>query len=296
MHTDIQDQATIFQKTPASWHPFIKIARLDRPIGTWLLLFPALWGLTLASGGVFKAALFYYGFLFALGAVLMRSAGCIVNDIWDRDLDGAVERTRLRPLPAGQMSVKKALGFLSSLLFASLLILIEFNWTTIWLGVISLALVAAYPLMKRITWWPQLFLGLTFNWGALMGWAAVHDSIGLPAVLMYIGGVFWTLGYDTIYAFQDKEDDALAGIKSTARLFGDKSRIAVAACYALALLFFAAAALAGGVNAALIILPAAHAAWQLLAWDMTRPDSALRIFRSNRIFGWLMLLLYAGIF
>jgi len=298
MTTDIRPTHFVFRKTPESWHPYLKLARVDRPIGTWLLLLPCWWSLALADRQPFSthSRLWFYVILFALGAVLMRGAGCVVNDLWDRKLDAAVARTRVRPLPAGELSARQALLFLGALLLASLCILLCFNAYTVALGVLSLALVASYPLMKRITWWPQLFLGFTFNWGALMGWAAMTGTLHPPALLMYAGGVFWTLAYDTVYAHQDKEDDALAGIKSTARLFGDRSRPVIAAFFALAIAFFVAAKLmTTGISLApALFLPALlHAAWQLYAWRMDDPQSSLDIFRSNRVFGLLVLLAFA---
>lgn len=296
--TDIQNEHFLFKTMPKSWHPYLMLARLDRPIGTWLLLLPCWWSLTLASGGLFHlpATGWLYALLFALGALIMRGAGCVINDLWDRKLDAAVARTQSRPLASGAVTPKQALLFLASLLFAGLIILLQFNIPTIILAICSLALVIAYPLMKRITWWPQLFLGFTFNWGALVGWSAVTGSISLPALLLYIGGIFWTLSYDTIYAHQDKEDDALVGIKSTARLFADKSKKWVGSFFILALAFFTVAKLlAAGFTPALglMILPAAHAAWQMKNWDMDNHRSSLGMFKANRDFGLLLLLAFA---
>ena len=292
MATDIQHQHLFFRKTPPAWHPYIKLARMDRPIGTWLLLLPGLWSLTLASGGLTGITPRYalYVLYFCLGAFLMRSAGCVVNDLWDRKLDAQVDRTKQRPLASGELRPGQALAFLAGLLGLSFLILLQFNAVTICLGVISLLPVAVYPLMKRVTWWPQFFLGLTFNWGALMGWAALRADIGLPALLLYAGGIGWTLAYDTVYAHQDREDDALAGIKSTARLFGGRSRPFVAGCLALSVLLFAAAIMAIGGTPYLMLFPALHAVWQIKKWRMDEPQSCLAVFKSNRIFGLLVLL------
>jgi 4-hydroxybenzoate polyprenyltransferase len=297
MATDIVKNHFLFRKTPKAWHPYIKLMRLDRPIGTWLLLLPGLWSISLASDS-FTAIPWKTVALFTIGAVLMRGAGCVVNDLWDRNLDAAVERTRLRPLPAGDITPKQALIFLGGLLFFSLLILLQFNLLTIALGVLSLLLVATYPLMKRITWWPQLFLGFTFNWGALMGWAAITGKLSLPAILLYIGGIFWTLAYDTIYAHQDKEDDALIGIKSTARLFGKHSDNFVAFCFAFALLFFVTAKTAAEGTTPLyalllILLPTLQAIWQVWDWKIESAADSLKKFRSNRDFGLLLLLIFS---
>lgn len=294
MHTDILTEKFIFKKTPAAWHPYIKLARMDRPIGVWLLLFPCWWSLVLAHGNL--AAMGFYGWwlmlLFGAGAILMRSAGCIINDLWDRKLDAQVERTQTRPLPAGELSVMQALKFLAALLGISFLILLTLPKLCIWLGIFSPLLVISYPLMKRITWWPQLFLGLTFNWGALMGWAAVHEGIGLGAVFLYIGGIFWTLAYDTIYAHQDKEFDLRMGMKSTALLFADRSLHFIRIFYAAAMGCFLFAKLVSDpklVTLLLALLPAAHLYWQTRAWNMHDPENCLKIFKSSQIVGWLVL-------
>lgn len=298
MATDIQKSHFLFKTMPKSWHPYLMLARLDRPIGTWLLLLPCWWSLTLAAGGVVHLGRtgWLYILLFALGALIMRGAGCVINDLWDRKLDAAVARTQHRPLAAGVVTPVQALLFLASLLLAGLIILLQFNVPTIVIAICSLALVIAYPLMKRVTWWPQLFLGFTFNWGALVGWSAVTGAVGLPALLLYVGGIFWTLSYDTIYAHQDKEDDALVGIKSTARLFAEKSKKWVGTFFMLALAFFAVAKMmaAGTTPAlALMLLPAAHAAWQVKNWDMDNNHSSLGMFKANRDFGLLLLLALA---
>ena len=294
MATDIQTDKFIFRMTPARFHPYVKLARLDRPIGTWLLLFPCWWSIALASGGLPYMTGDQWSLMlrFALGAVLMRSAGCVVNDLWDRDIDGAVERTKTRPLPAGDVTPRQAMQFLAVLLALSLLILLTLNTTAIILGVLSLVLVATYPLMKRITWWPQLFLGFTFNWGALMGWAAVKDKLELPALYLYLAGILWTLAYDTIYAHQDKEDDATVGIRSTALLWGDHSGWFVGICLFLSIFFLAIIKFFAVYSpfTVLFMMPViAHAIWQLLHWNMKDPESCLKIFKSNAMFGWLVL-------
>ncbi len=292
-HTDINNKGWI-SRLPVSWQPYALLMRLDRPIGTWLLLLPGWWSIALGAGGWLSmnaddAWLFV---LFGVGALVMRGAGCVINDLWDRDFDRAVERTRLRPLAAGTVSVKQALLFLVFLLFIGLAILLQLPLTAILLGVLTLPLIVTYPLMKRVTWWPQLFLGITFNFGALMGWAAVTGVVGLPAVLIYIGGIFWTLGYDTIYAHQDKDDDALIGVKSTARKFGAHSKKWVAGFYTLAFILITLGFLVGGVGLSgiLLLAGAAQLAWQVKTWDMDNPASSMRFMNSNRNFGLILLL------
>ena len=226
----------------------------------------------------------------------MRAAGCIINDLWDRELDADVGRTKTRPLASGEISVRQALIFLAVLLALSLFILLLLPGLAIVLGIISLLPVIAYPKMKRITWWPQLFLGFTFNWGALLGWAAITNHLAWGSLLLYSGGVLWTLGYDTVYAHQDKEDDALIGIKSTARLFAEKSKVYVAAFYGLALFFLVLAKYAAAPNILTPLLalpPLLQLVWQMRTWDMNSPRSCLRVFKSNQIYGWLVLLMLA---
>jgi len=274
---------------PRVLRPYARLMRLERPIGWWLLLLPCWWGLTLGQiaygGGVPNP---WYALLFLLGAIIMRGAGCTLNDIADRDIDGRVERTRLRPIPAGQVSVKQALAFLVLLCLLGLVILLQFNWFTVVTGAASLVIVAVYPFMKRITYWPQAVLGLAFNWGALVGWEAIHGALSLAPLLLYAGGISWTLAYDTIYAHQDKEDDALIGVKSTALKFGDRSIWWLALFFALALVLIDAAAwLAGGSIIAHVGIAAAalQAAWQLARFRPDNGPRCLELFRSNRIFG-----------
>ena len=289
IHTDIKRDRWV-GALPQGLQPYILLARLDRPVGIWLLLLPGWWAIVLAAGGVtaMNARDWMIFALFGLGAVVMRAAGCVINDLWDRKMDRQVERTKLRPLAQGTVSPAQALMFLGGLLLCGLIILLQFNVITILLGVLSLPLIIAYPLMKRWTWWPQAFLGLTFNFGALMGWAAVAGSVDASALLLYAGGIFWTLGYDTIYAHQDKEDDALAGVKSTALKLGPRSRKFVAVFYALCWLLLALAC--GRVTGAVLLLPAAaHLAWQVKSWNIDEAASSLTIFRSNRDFGLLAL-------
>jgi 4-hydroxybenzoate polyprenyltransferase len=233
--------------------------------------------------------------LFFIGAFAMRGAGCTWNDIVDRDLDASVERTRSRPIPSGQVSVAQAAAFLVLQALVGLLVLVSFNSFTILLGIASLAIVAVYPFMKRITYWPQIFLGLAFSWGALMGWAAAFGRLGLPALLLYAGSIAWVIGYDTIYAHQDREDDALIGIKSTALLFGERTKPILSAFYALAVVLIAAAGFlagAGAVFAIGLLVFAAHLAWQVVRLDIADPDLCLTLFKSDRDAG---LILFAGL-
>ena len=279
---------------PERWHPYACLMRIDRPVGIWLLLLPGLWSICLAADGLRHMTLqhCYYIFLFTVGAVIMRGAGCVINDLWDRDLDKKVARTQNRPLASAAVLPLHALVFLGLLLLIGLVILLQFNAATRILGVLTLPLIILYPLMKRITWWPQAFLGLTFNFGALMGWSAVTGGMALPALLLYAGGIFWTLGYDTVYAHQDREDDALAGIKSTALKFGAHSKIWVGGFYAAGfVLLCAGIILQNGFSfvSALLVLPALHLAWQIRTWNPADHASALSIFKSNTLFGLLVL-------
>jgi 4-hydroxybenzoate polyprenyltransferase len=282
---------------PPSLQPYAKLARLDRPIGWWLLLVPCWWGLALGQiaggGGVPNL---WYAVLFLTGAIVMRGAGCTLNDIADRDFDAKVARTRLRPIPSGQIGVKAALAFLVVQCLAGLLILLQFNVFTIFLGAASLIIVAIYPFMKRVTYWPQLFLGLAFNWGALVGWSSVHASLSAAPILLYAGGIFWTLAYDTIYAHQDKEDDALIGVKSTALKFGPASIYWIGFFFAAALISIDTAIwLAGGSFIAHMGIAGAalHAAWQISRLAIDDPGRCWMLFLSNRQFGLVVL---AGLF
>ncbi len=292
-HTDINRKGWI-AKLPVRMQLFAILMRLDRPIGTWLLLLPGWWAIALSSGGLLRMNRedIYLLILFGVGAVVMRGAGCIVNDLWDRDFDRAVARTKLRPLASGAVTVKQALAFLVVLLLIGFFILIQMPLVAILLGIMTLPLIVSYPLMKRVTWWPQFFLGITFNAGALIGWAAVTGAVSLPALFLYLGGILWTLGYDTIYAHQDKNDDALIGVKSTARRLGAASRRWVAGFYAVGFILMAVAYLLAdvGLSGGLLLAGAAHLAWQVRSWDMNDPASSLLIFKSNRDFGLLMLL------
>jgi 4-hydroxybenzoate polyprenyltransferase len=276
--------------------PYLRLSRLDRPIGSWLLLIPCWWSAALAAGvahAVGRLPLVIA--LFFVGAFAMRGAGCTWNDITDRDLDAKVERTRSRPIPAGQVSVPQAFVFLVVQALIGLAVLLQFNRFAIMTGIASLVIVAVYPFMKRITWWPQIVLGLAFSWGALMGFAVMLGRIDATAVALYAGSIAWVIGYDTIYAHQDAEDDALIGVKSTALLFGARTQSALIVFYALAVVLIGAAlALAGTGWPAWIGLAAfaAHLAWQVRRLQIGDPALCLRFFKSNRDAG---LLLFAGL-
>ncbi len=276
--------------------PYLRLSRLDRPIGSWLLLMPCWWSAALAAGVIGDLSRLPLTLaLFFIGAFVMRGAGCTWNDITDRDLDALVERTRSRPIPAGQVSVPQAVAFLVVQALMGLAVLLQFNRFAVATGIASLAIVAVYPFMKRITWWPQIVLGLAFSWGALMGFAVMQQRIDATALLLYAGSIAWVIGYDTIYAHQDAEDDALIGIKSTALLFGAHTRPALMVFYGLAVVLIGAAlALAGARLSAWIGLGAfaAHLIWQIRRLQISDPALCLRIFKSNRDAG---LLLFAGL-
>ena len=299
---DITRRSLIERLAPNWAGPYIRLARLDRPIGTWLLLFPCWWGMVMALPFAQiedVSTPVWYGFLFAVGALVMRGAGCTINDILDRDLDAQVARTRVRPLPAGEVTVLQAIIFTIVLALIGLVVLIQFNPQTITIGVLSLALVVTYPLMKRITFWPQLFLGLTFNWGALVSWVAMTSTLSWPPLLLYLGGVFWTLGYDTIYAFQDRADDLEVGVKSTAIKLGDASPFWVGVSYFIAWGCWATAlwgASGGNLLSILFLAPVGmHFIWQIISWQPANPASSLGIFKSNRWVGWLALMGIIGV-
>jgi 4-hydroxybenzoate polyprenyltransferase len=276
---------------PVWLRPYLRLARLDRPIGSWLLLIPCWWSLGLAAIHAGQSVSIWHVLLFFVGAFAMRGAGCTWNDIVDRDLDARVERTRLRPIPSGQVSVQAAAGFLVVQALVGLAVLLQFNAFTIWTGIASLAVVAVYPFMKRITYWPQIVLGLAFSWGALMGWPATFGRLDWPALVLYAGSIAWVIGYDTIYAHQDREDDALIGIKSTALLFGENTRPMLAVFYTLAV---ALTALAGwGAGASIVfsiglVAFAAHLSWQISRFRTGDPDLCLRLFKSNRDAGLIL--------
>jgi len=274
---------------PAPTRPYLRMIRADRPIGTWLLLWPCWWSTALAAVAAGDAVPnLWFLALFAVGAFVMRGAGCVYNDIVDQDVDAAVARTRSRPLPSGQVSETAAKIFMLALAFTGFLVLIQFNPFTIVLGIASLGIVAIYPFMKRITHWPQAVLGLAFSWGALMGWAAVFGRLDLAPVLLYMACMAWTIGYDTIYAHQDKEDDALIGLKSTALKFGERTKPWMVLFYGVAIAGIAAAGLLAGSGPVFLVglgLGAAHLGWQIATLDVNDGDNCLKRFRSNRDFG-----------
>jgi 4-hydroxybenzoate polyprenyltransferase len=274
---------------PPRLRPFASLMRLDRPIGTWLLFWPCAWSVALAGVGG-RWGLFAW---FALGAFAMRSAGCVYNDILDRELDRTVERTRLRPLASGRVSVRAAWLLIATLCLLGLLVLLRLNLLAAIIAIASIAPVALYPLMKRVTWWPQAWLGLVFSWGALVGWPAVTGSFDAAPLLLWLGSIAWVIGYDTLYAIQDVEDDALAGIKSSARRLGRHAALGVAAFYAIAVIFWGSAIWMVRPDwvALLALAPAAlHLAAQALRADPGDPEGALALFRSNRSCGLLVFL------
>lgn len=295
--------------------PYAQLARWERPIGWQLLMWPCWWSIMLVIvSQEFRPLVYQYQlfqvfiifcflFLFAIGAFLMRGAGCSYNDLADIDIDDQVERTRSRPLPSGRIKKKQAAIFLLLQCLAGFVVLVSvaqgFTFA-FWLGVASLVTVAIYPFMKRITWWPQLFLGFAFSWGALMGWAVVAQTLSLAPILLYIGTIFWVIGYDTIYAHQDREDDAIVGVKSTARLFGEKSKKAITILYALALGFFLASFLLAVPPSTIhtapaylgLALGALHMFWQIKNLDIHDGDQCLKLFKSNSKFGFI---LFAGL-
>jgi 4-hydroxybenzoate polyprenyltransferase len=283
-------------RAPRWSRPYLRLARLDRPIGSWLLLLPCWWSAALAASVARDLSQLPLDIaLFFLGAFAMRGAGCTWNDITDRDLDAKVERTRTRPIPAGQVSVKQALMFLVAQALVGLAVLLQFNRFAVATGIASLLIVAIYPFMKRITWWPQIVLGLAFSWGALMGFAVRLGRIDATALVLYAGSIAWVIGYDTIYAHQDAEDDALIGVKSTARLFGERTHQALVVFYGLAVLLIGLAlVLAGSGFLAWIGLAAfaAHLVWQIRRLRIGDAALCLRVFKSNRDAG---LLLFAGL-
>ena len=272
---------------PARMRPYASLMRLDRPIGTWLLYWPCAWSVALA-GVDGRWELFLW---LLLGAFAMRSAGCVYNDIVDRNLDGKVERTRLRPLASGRVSVRSAWLLICTLCLIGLAVLLQLNWLAALIAIGSVAPVAAYPFMKRITWWPQAWLGLVFSWGALVGWPAVTGSFALAPLLLWLGSIAWVVGYDTLYAIQDKEDDALVGVKSSALRLGAKAPFGIGVCYAAALLLWGAAIWQVRPDwiALLTLVPAAlHLASQAIRASPDDGDLALQLFRSNRICGGLV--------
>ncbi len=276
--------------------PYLRLARADRPIGAWLLLIPCWWSAALAAvaGGAPGPNLWHLS-LFAIGTLAMRGAGCAWNDLADRDLDARVERTRSRPIPSGQVSVPQAVAFMIVLGLVGLAVLLQFNAFAIWTGLASLGVVALYPFMKRFTYWPQLVLGFAFSWGALMGWAAAFGRLDAPAFLLYAGSIAWVVGYDTIYAHQDREDDAMIGVKSTALLFGERTKPPLAVFYGVAVVLLGGAGVAAGAGVPFLIgliVFALHLGWQVRTLDIADPAKCLSVFKSNRDAG---LILFAGL-
>lgn len=307
--TDTTDQGQVADAVKGNWvdslapaatRPYLRLSRADRPIGTWLLLLPCWWGLMLAVAATgFRPFDLWIAVSVALGAFLMRGAGCTWNDITDRDIDGSVARTRSRPIPSGAVTVRQALIWMAVQTGLAACILFTFNWAAIGLGLLALVPVAIYPFAKRFTWWPQVFLGLAFNWGALLVWTAHTGALGGAAVLLYAGGIAWTLFYDTIYAYQDVEDDALIGVKSTARRFGD-GPLPWLRAFAVGVVVLLSVA----VLLALPALPATiallgvwamgwHLVWQMTQLDIADPALCLRLFRANRTTGLIPLPFFA---
>ncbi|MCP4071999.1 MAG: 4-hydroxybenzoate octaprenyltransferase [Hyphomicrobiales bacterium] len=322
---DAIKKSWVYRLVPQNLWPFAQLARWERPIGWWLLMWPGWWSIMLANMHIAAisntpsqealppvsilaliSGIVYFLFLFMAGAIVMRGAGCTYNDLADRDIDDQVARTRSRPLPSGRVTGKQAIAFLFLQLLVGLIILLQFNAFSIWLGIASLVTVIIYPFMKRVTWWPQLFLGFAFSWGALLGWAVIVDSLAPAPVLLYLAGILWVIGYDTIYAHQDKEDDALVGVKSTARLFGKRTRTAISLLYSTAIILMAiAVSLAlpsDQPSYGLILLPAyaglcaggVHMLWQLATLDIDNPDQCLKLFQSNSHFGWILFAGFTG--
>jgi 4-hydroxybenzoate polyprenyltransferase len=285
MHTDIVAAGWV-ARLPRAWLPYLLLARVDRPIGTWLLFLPGLWGILLprpAAGEAIRLVI-----LFAIGSLAMRAAGCVVNDLWDRDIDRKVVRTAGRPLASGALRPRHALVFLAILLLAGLAVLLQLNRLCWVLGVASLVLVGLYPLAKRVTWWPQLMMGFTFGFGAPMGYAAAAGRLDAAWAALYAAAILWDLGFDTIYAHQDRQDDALVGVHSTARLFGDRTRPFLAICYAAAVATLGVAGWLAGLGAwfyPALLLPAGLLARQVVTLDINDPAGCLRLFKANRDVG-----------
>ena len=295
--SDIQKGGWLERMLPTAIKPYFRLARFDRPIGTWLVLFPCWWSLALASESwtptqeVLGQTLWLY-LLFGLGAIVMRGAGCTFNDITDREFDAKVARTADRPIPSGAVSVPQAILFMLFLSLIGLTILLQFNHFAILVGIASLFFVAIYPFMKRITYWPQFALGLTFNWGALLGWATVKGDLELPAMILYIAGIFWTLGYDTIYAHQDKEDDLIVGVKSSALKLKNQTRPWLFVFYAASIILIAATGYLTGLSwpfYVALVFAALQLFWQAKEVDINNPSDCLKKFKSNRLFSWILL-------
>jgi 4-hydroxybenzoate polyprenyltransferase len=276
---------------PPFARPYLRLARLDRPIGSWLLLMPCWWSVGLAGMRVEQFPSLWHVVLFFIGAFAMRGAGCTWNDLVDRNLDRLVERTRSRPIPSGQVTVAEATAFMVAQALIGFLVLIQFNRFTVFTGLASLLVVAIYPFMKRITYWPQIVLGLAFSYGALMGWPAAFGQLDWPAIVLYAGSISWVIGYDTIYAHQDREDDLLIGIKSTALLFGENTRPMLAGFYSGAVVLIGIAGLTAGGGLIFVlglIAFAAHLAWQVVRLDINDSAHCLKLFKSNRDAGLIL--------
>jgi 4-hydroxybenzoate polyprenyltransferase len=276
---------------PPVTRPYLRLARLDRPIGSWLLLMPCWWSVGLAGMHEGRLPSLWHIVLFFIGAFAMRGAGCTWNDLVDRNLDGMVERTRSRPIPSKQVTVAQATLFMLAQALVGLAVLLQFNRFTVLTGFASLLVVAVYPFMKRITYWPQIVLGLAFSWGALMGWPAAFGRLDWPALVLYAGSISWVIGYDTIYAHQDREDDLLIGIKSTALLFLENTRPMLAGFYAGAVVLIGAGGLMAGGGAIFVVgllAFAAHLAWQVKRLDIDDPAYCLVLFKSNRDAGLIL--------
>ena len=292
-HTDIVENGWV-SRMPGAWRPYLLLARVDRPIGTWLLFLPGTWGITLAAPTVPDAIRLLL--LFGVGSLVMRAAGCVVNDLWDRDIDRLVARTAGRPLASGALRPRHALAFLAVLLLTGLIVLLQLNPLAQLLGVGSLVLVALYPLAKRVTWWPQLVMGFTFGFGAPMGYAAATGHLGLAWALIYGAAILWDLGFDTIYAHQDREDDALIGVKSTARLLMQDSGKWILRFYALCFTLVLAAGFsehAGWPFAFVMLSAGAHMLWQVRRLKIDDAANCLMLFRANSVTGGLMALSFA---
>ncbi|MCK5545949.1 MAG: 4-hydroxybenzoate octaprenyltransferase [Rhodospirillaceae bacterium] len=286
--TDIRADSLIMRITPKAWHPYLLLLRIDRPAGSWLLLLPCWWGVAMASMGVpdWKLLLVFF-----IGAFTMRGAGCVFNDIVDRKVDAKVARTALRPIPSGQVSVTKAFIFFNIVCLVGLLALLQLNKFSIWVGVAALIPLAVYPFMKRFVHFPQLFMGFAFNWGAMLGWAAVRGELSLAPGLLYLAGIFWSLGYDTIYGHQDKKDDILIGVKSLAIKLGKNNRPWIGLFYFITIFLIIAAgyvADSGWIFYLSMTLPTAHLIWQIKTIDFDNPKDCLSKFKSNRDFGLLV--------
>jgi 4-hydroxybenzoate polyprenyltransferase len=276
---------------PAVARPYLRLARLDRPIGSWLLLIPCWWSLGLAAMHADELPRLWHVVLFFIGAFAMRGAGCTWNDLVDRELDAKVERTRSRPIPSGQVTARNAAIFMVAQALVGLFVLLHFNRFTVLCGFASLGVAAIYPFMKRVTYWPQIVLGLAFSWGALMGWPATFGRLDAPAIVLYAGAILWVIAYDTIYAHQDREDDLMIGIKSTALLFQDRTRPMLAIFYAGAVLLIGAAGLMAGGGAIFglgLIAFAVHLGWQVMRIDIDDPAHCLMLFKSNRDAGLIL--------